>query len=129
VTRRGQGGDTKKTAPKKGAAAASSAVTGVTAGRGKKAATKTASAARRSEPAKEPDGVPPQQRAFAANLARLRAAAGLTQDQLAAKSGVSQSHISALEKGTWEPRLSTILALAKAFGVAPAAFVPGWDGD
>ena len=97
MTRRGQGGDTKKTAPKKGAAAASSAVTGVTAGRGKKAATKAASAARRSAPAE-------------------------------AKSGVSQSHISALEKGTWEPRLSTILALAKAFGVAPAALVPGWDG-
>lgn len=127
MTRRDQGGDTKKTAPK-GAAAAPSAVTGVTAGRGKRVATKAAAAARGSASAEEPDGVPPQQRAFATNLTRLRSAAGLTQDQLAAKSGVSQSHISALEKGTWEPRLSTILALAKAFGVTPAALVTGWDG-
>ena len=73
--------------------------------------------------------MPLGQRAFAASLVRLRKAAGLTQDELAARSGVSQSHISALEKGTWEPRLSTVLAFAKAFGVAPAALVPGWDGD
>lgn len=128
MTRRAQGGDAKKTAPK-GAVVGSSVVTGVTAGRGKKAAKKATSATRKSAPAEGTDEVPPGQRAFAANLARLRSAAGLTQDQLAAKSGVSQSHISALEKGTWEPRLSTILALAKAFGVAPAAFVPGWDGE
>ena len=64
---------------------------------------------------------------FGESLRRHRLAAGLTQDELSARSGVSQSHISALEKGTWEPRLSTILALAKAFGVAPAALVHGWD--
>lgn len=79
-------------------------------------------------PADGPDEVPPERRAFAANLIRLRSASGLTQDQLSARSGVSQSHISGLEKGAWEPRLSTILGLAKAFGVAPAALVRGWDG-
>jgi DNA-binding XRE family transcriptional regulator len=68
-----------------------------------------------------------EQRAFAANLVRLRLGAGLTQDDLAARSGISQSNISALENSTWEPRLSTIFALAKAFGVAPAELVPGWD--
>lgn len=61
---------------------------------------------------------------FAANLIRLRLAAGLTQTELSIRSGVSQSHISALERGTWEPRLSTILALAKAFNIAPAALLP-----
>lgn len=71
--------------------------------------------------------IPPEQRAFAGNLVRLRMAAGMTQDELAAQSGLSQSNISTLEKGTWEPRLSTIFALARALRVAPAELVHGWD--
>ncbi|MDO9712540.1 helix-turn-helix domain-containing protein [Paracraurococcus lichenis] len=67
------------------------------------------------------------QHAFAANLIRLRKAAGLTQMELAAKSGVSQSNISALELTTWEPKLSTILALAEALEVPPADLLIGWN--
>ena len=67
------------------------------------------------------------QEAFAANLVRLRTAAGLTQGQLAERSGVSQPQISQLERAAQEPRLSTVLALARALGVEPAALLPGTD--
>lgn len=124
MTRRSQGGYEKKTALT-GVAAKPTTVIGVTAVRSRKASSKPAPATRKSAATKEVDEVPPDQRAFAANLTHLRKAAGLTQDELSARSGVSQSNISALEKGTWEPRLSTIMALARAFGVAPAALLPG----
>lgn len=68
--------------------------------------------------------LPPERLAFAANLQRARQAAGLTQAELADKSGVSQPHISALESGTWEPRLATIMQLARALGVEPGALLP-----
>ena len=69
-------------------------------------------------------GPPPERLAFAANLQRARHAAGLTQAELAERSGVSQPHISQLESGTWEPRLTTIMALATALGVEPGALLP-----
>ena len=53
--------------------------------------------------------------------------AGLTQAELAEKSGVSQPHVSALERGAWEPRLATIMALAKALNVEPASLLPPLD--
>jgi len=68
--------------------------------------------------------VPAAQATFAACLVRLRKAAGLTQDQLAERSGISQAQISQLERGTWEPRLGTLISLARALGVAPATFLP-----
>lgn len=47
----------------------------------------------------------------------LRSAAGLTQDQLAAKAGLSQSLISSLEMGRVpSPTLDTLERLATAFG-------------
>jgi DNA-binding XRE family transcriptional regulator len=55
-----------------------------------------------------------------ARLARevfeLRKAAGLTQRQLAAKSGVQQADISRIEVGDANPTLATIAALAYALG-------------
>ena len=68
--------------------------------------------------------IPADRRAFAENLIRLRHARGWTQTELADVSGVGQSHISRLERGTWEPRLATIMALAKAFGVQPGDLLP-----
>lgn len=68
--------------------------------------------------------LPPERLAFAANLQRARQSASLTQAELAEKSGVSQPHISALESGTWEPRLATIMQLARALGVEPGALLP-----
>ena len=55
-----------------------------------------------------------------ARLARqvfdLRKAAGLTQRQLAARSGVQQADISRIEAGDANPTLATIAALAYALG-------------
>jgi len=74
-----------------------------------------------NQPASDlPDSV----RVFAENLLAARKAAKLTQVQLSERSGVSQSHISQLEKGNLEPRLSTILALAGALGVETGALLP-----
>ena len=65
------------------------------------------------------------QEAFARNLVRLRTAAGLTQGQLAERSGVSQPQILQLERAAQEPRLSTVLALSRALGVEPAILLQG----
>lgn len=55
------------------------------------------------------------------NLARIRAARGLTQDELAESSGVSVDTISRLERGARSTaRRSTVQALARALGSDPA---------
>lgn len=43
----------------------------------------------------------------------------LTQDELAARSGITQTSISAIEVGKHEPRISTVRRLAAALGVEP----------
>ncbi len=53
---------------------------------------------------------------LAASVIELRRAAGLTQRQLAAKSGVQQADISRIEAGDANPTLATIAALAHALG-------------
>ena len=57
---------------------------------------------------------------FAANLRRLREAAELTQDALSDRSGLHATEISRLERGVRDPRLSTVVRLARALGVEPA---------
>jgi excisionase family DNA binding protein len=54
---------------------------------------------------------------------RLREEAGLTQLELAARSGLTHETISRLEHGQREPHARTLLALAQALGTTPAAFV------
>ncbi len=58
----------------------------------------------------------------------LRKAAGLTQRQLAAKSGVQQADISRIEAGDANPTLATIAALAYALG-AQLALEPSRERD
>ena len=54
-------------------------------------------------------------------LREARRHAGLTQDQLAARSGIDQSTISDLETGrNTDPRLSTLTRLAEALGITPS---------
>jgi len=48
------------------------------------------------------------------DLKRLRQAAGLTQKQLAEKAGVSQSLIARIERGTVDPRFSTVRRILTA---------------
>jgi transcriptional regulator with XRE-family HTH domain len=53
----------------------------------------------------------------AANLARLRATAGLSTAELARRSGVARATLTALEAGQGNPTLETLYALANALGV------------
>ena len=57
------------------------------------------------------------------NAARLRAEAGLTQEQLADRSGFSQQYISDLERGKSNPTVVTLYELATALGVRPVELV------
>src|SRR5436190_23859464 len=68
------------------------------------------------------DGVPPGALApFAGRLRRLRLRAGLTQEELADRSGLSVEAISALERGfRRHPRRATLALLADALGLAAA---------
>lgn len=52
------------------------------------------------------------------NAARLRQAAGLTQEQLAERSGLSQQYLSDLERGKRNPTVVTLYELATALGVS-----------
>jgi len=57
------------------------------------------------------------------NAARLRKAAGLTQEQLAERSGFSQQYISRLEQGWRNPTVVTLYELAEALGVSHVELV------
>lgn len=52
------------------------------------------------------------------NVRRIRTRKGLTQEQLAERSGFSQQYISGLEKGQRNPTLVTVYELAQALGVS-----------
>jgi transcriptional regulator with XRE-family HTH domain len=59
---------------------------------------------------------------FAGRLKELREQAGLTQQQLADKAGLSKFGVSDLEQGRRIPGWDTVLALAAALGVDVGAF-------
>ena len=60
---------------------------------------------------------------FARNLKRLRAAAGLSQEELAFEAGLDRTYISALERGLYSASIVTIERLAKALDVEPTEFL------
>lgn len=62
--------------------------------------------------------MPPVSR-LGANLRRLRDERELSQEELAARSGVQAGEISRLERDLRDPRISTVLKLAKALQVEP----------
>lgn len=66
----------------------------------------------------------PEER-FAANLRKHRKAAKLTQEQLSAKAGIHPTEISRLERAAREPRLGTIVRLARGLGVSADRLVAG----
>jgi transcriptional regulator with XRE-family HTH domain len=53
------------------------------------------------------------------NVERLRRAQGLTQEQLAERSGFSQQYISGLENGQRNPTVVTLYEIATALGATP----------
>jgi transcriptional regulator with XRE-family HTH domain len=54
---------------------------------------------------------------FARNLRRRRQAAGLSQEQLAGLTGLHPTEISRLERAAREPRLGTMLRLARGLNI------------
>ena len=54
------------------------------------------------------------------NVRRCREAAGLSQEELAARMGVEQGYVSRLEAGTRNPTIVTIWHAAQSLGVRPA---------
>lgn len=59
---------------------------------------------------------------FADRLRELRAASGLTQEELADRAGLSARAITQWERGVREPAWSNLLALCRALGVDCTAF-------
>ena len=66
----------------------------------------------------------PEER-LAANLRKHRRAAKLTQEQLSAKAGLHPTEISRLERAVRDPRLSTIVSVARGLGVTAEQLVAG----
>jgi len=57
------------------------------------------------------------------NFARLRRAKGLTQEEVEARSGVSQQYLSGLERGQRNPTVIMLYELALVLGVSVAELV------
>lgn len=64
-------------------------------------------------------------RAFAQNLRRHRQRLGLSQEALADRCQLHRTEISLLERAAREPRLATIVKLARALEIAPADLLEG----
>jgi DNA mismatch endonuclease (patch repair protein) len=64
-----------------------------------------------------------QEKSFAERLRELRARAGLSRRELAEASGLDESTIAAYERGVREPKLETIVKLARGLGVTPTTIV------
>lgn len=62
---------------------------------------------------------------LAENLARRRAAAGLSQEELAARASVNRSVVSLIESRKRMPRVDTLVKLAGGLDVAPAELLVG----
>lgn len=61
------------------------------------------------------------------NVERLRRAQGITQEQLAERSGFSQQYISGLENGRRNPTVVTLYEIALALNSAPVDLLEGKD--
>ncbi len=61
---------------------------------------------------------------FGRKLLAARTVAGMSQSDLARRSGINQPHISKLEAGEMEPRLSTIFVIADTLGVVARSLFP-----
>lgn len=62
---------------------------------------------------------------FAKNLRALRLEQGWSQEALAAACDLHRTEVSLLERAARDPRLATIVRLARALGVRPAELLDG----
>ena len=62
---------------------------------------------------------------FAANLRRCRQDAGISQERLGFEASLHRTEVSLLERAEREPRLSTIIRLARALDVEPGELLDG----
>lgn len=62
---------------------------------------------------------------FGGNLRRARKRADLSSEALAQKAGLHRNTVPLIESGQSEPRLDTILALAKALDIDPCELLKG----
>ncbi|MGN6216975.1 MAG: helix-turn-helix domain-containing protein [Solirubrobacterales bacterium] len=58
-----------------------------------------------------------------ANLREARMRLGMTQEEVAERSGVHATEVSRIEAGKRDPRISTVLRLAKAVNVKPGQLI------
>lgn len=63
------------------------------------------------------------QPSFGTDIRKLRKRHGLTQEQLAERSGLSERYVSEVERGVANPRLMSLKDLASGLGVAIPASV------
>ena len=57
------------------------------------------------------------------NFARIRRERGLTQEVVAARTGISQQYLSGLERGRRNPTVITLFELAQALSVNPVDLI------
>lgn len=62
--------------------------------------------------------------AFGKRVRQLREERGWTQEQLAEEAGMNWLQVGHIERGASDPKLSTIIRLAKALKVAPGDLIP-----
>jgi len=62
---------------------------------------------------------------FAQNMRRERLRVGLSQEELGFESDLDTSEISKLERATRDPRLATIVKIARALEIRPARLLDG----
>ncbi len=65
--------------------------------------------------------------AFGQQLREVRRARGMSQEDLARRVGLHATVIGRFERGAREPRLKSILRLARGLGVKPGELVEGLD--
>jgi transcriptional regulator with XRE-family HTH domain len=70
--------------------------------------------------------VEPHER-FGRNLREQRLAQDLSQEALGEEAGLHRTEVSLLERAAREPRLSTIVRLARALRTSPASLLDGID--
>lgn len=65
---------------------------------------------------------------LAHNLRTLRAAAGLSQEELASRAGLHRTYISSIERAQRNVTIETVFALAEALGATAEALVQVQEG-